>query len=212
MESPKIQSESKQETLSRGELRQLKFLQVAEKMFMEKGYEGTSVNEVVKEAGGSLNTLYRYYGNKLGLFEAVFKHKTNELFSPFLNCDYWQADIQNNLLNFGRALQRVALSPDGIAITRLVVGENNQEQSEIRRIFYQCGPQTAIQILSQYLKCEQEKGGIHIAYPELAASQFLEMIKGPFYYRSLFGEKVSEKEMEQALQQAVKLLLRGCLT
>jgi len=172
----------------RGKLRQQKILEVAEELFMTKGYAGTSVNEVVKIAGGSLNTLYRYFGNKLGLFEAVFDRKTDELFGPFRNQDFWQGDIRDNLMNFGQSLQQVALSGDGIAIYRLVVTENNQEQGEIQKIFYQKGPQAAIGILAAYLKAEQAKGHIQLDNHELAANQFLEMVKGPFVYPALFGD------------------------
>lgn len=195
--------------VSRGELRRQKFLSVAEALFLEKGYAGTSVNEVVRLAGGSLNTLYRYFENKLGLFEAVFRQKTDEIFTPFLNCDYWQADIESNLKNFGQALQKVVLSADGVAINRLVVAENNAEQAEIHRIFLEHGPQKAIQILAKYLQCEQQKGTIQLDNPQLAAAQFLEMIKGPFYYRLMFGETIPEHEMQQALEQGVTLFLKG---
>lgn len=196
-------------SFTRGELRRQKILEVAETLFLEKGYAGTSVNQVVKSAGGSLNTLYRYFDNKLGLFEAVFRKKTDEIFSPFLNCDYWQDDIETNLTNFGRALQKVVLSADGVAINRLVVSENNEEQAQIHRIFLEHGPQKAIQILAKYLDYEQQKGKIHVGNSQLAAAQLLEMIKGPFYYRMMFGQQISPVEIEQALKQGVALFLKG---
>ncbi len=196
-------------TPTRGELRRQKFLEVAETLFLQKGYAGTSVNEVVKNAGGSLNTLYRYFDNKLGLFEAVFRKKTDEIFTPFLSCDYWQADIETNLQNFGSALQEVVLSDDGVAINRLVVAENNDEQAQIHRIFLEHGPQKAIQILAKYFECEQQRGTVQLQNTELAAAQFLEMIKGPFYYRLMFGEQIQPNEMQQALEQAIKLFLSG---
>lgn len=190
---------------NRGEARRQKFLEVAEQMFLKNGYAGTSVNEVVKEAGGSLKTLYRYFGNKLGLFEAVFVAKTDELFEPFLNCDYWQGDFETNLMNFGAAVQKIVLSPEGAAMSRLVVGENNQEQSQIRKIFYEKGPQRVTKILAKYFEYERQAGTFHLENTELAAAQFIEMVKGPFYYRSLFGEKILENEMQTALKQAVYL-------
>ena len=198
-----------EQILSRGQKRQLKTLQVAQAHFMEKGYAGTSVNDIVREAGGSLNTLYKQFGNKLGLFEAVFRQITDELFTPFLNCDYWQDDIQTNLEKFGRALQRVVFSETGIAINRLVLAEDNAEQSQIHQIFLQHGPEQAINILQRYLKCQQQMGSFYLVDTELAAAQFLEMIKGPFYYRAMFGEHIESQMLEQALMQAVQVFLHG---
>jgi TetR/AcrR family transcriptional repressor of cmeABC operon len=194
----------------RGQARQQKLLQVAERTFMENGYAGTSVNEIVREAGGSLGTLYRLFGNKLGLFEAVFRSKSTELFHQFQNDTFWTDDIEHSLSNFGRALQSVALSADGIAIYRLVITENNIDQGEIQKIFYTYGPQTAITMLTGYLQKQQQAGRIQLSSCELAAAQFLEMIKGPFIMRALFGEQITPKELETALNQAIGLFLNGC--
>ncbi|WP_319380536.1 TetR/AcrR family transcriptional regulator [Thiomicrorhabdus sp.] len=197
-------------TNKRGLARQLKILEVAQKHFLSQGYAGTSVNEIVKEAGGSLNTLYRHFGNKLGLFEAVFQAKANELFELFQKTEFWNDDLRTNLSNFGRTLQCVSLSADGIAMYRLVATENNHEQSEIQQIFYQHGPQAAISLLGNYLQKVRDSGQIHLEDPFLAAAQFLEMIKGPFFYRALFGETIEPEEMEKTLSQAVELFLNGC--
>ncbi|MBF6057738.1 MULTISPECIES: TetR/AcrR family transcriptional regulator [Thiomicrorhabdus] len=198
-------------TNKRGLARQLKLLEVAQKHFLAQGYAGTSVNEIVKEAGGSLNTLYRHFGNKLGLFEAVFKSKANELFKPFENTEFWSDDLRTNLTHFGRVLQAVSLSADGIAMYRLVATENNHEQSEIQKIFYQHGPQAAIAVLAAYLQKVQDSGKIQVGDPSLAAGQFLEMIKGPFFYRALFGETIGAEEMERTLSHGVELFLHGCM-
>ncbi|MDG6778408.1 TetR/AcrR family transcriptional regulator [Thiomicrorhabdus sp. zzn3] len=197
-------------TTKRGLARQQKFIEVAEHFFLENGYESTSVNEIVKIAGGSLGTLYRLFGNKLGLFEAVFKKKSKELFSQFDRADFWTDDLHNSLFQFGNSLQKLALSRDGIAIYRLVVTENNLDQGEIQKIFYKYGPQTAICMLSTYLQKQLDNGKIELIDPQLAASQFLEMIKGPFTLRALFGEEIQQKELDMALEQAIHIFLQGC--
>ena len=43
----------------------------ARKVFMERGYEGASVDEIAKAAGASKATLYSYFPDKRQLFEAV---------------------------------------------------------------------------------------------------------------------------------------------
>src|SRR5262245_3793367 len=55
---------------SRGEARRQAMLQAAGELFLEHGFEGTSVSDVVKRSGGSLATLYAWFGSKEGLFEA----------------------------------------------------------------------------------------------------------------------------------------------
>ncbi|MDG6774117.1 TetR/AcrR family transcriptional regulator [Thiomicrorhabdus sp. ZW0627] len=197
-------------TTKRGLARQQKILEVAETVFLAQGYEGSSVNEIVRLSGGSLGTLYRIFGNKLGLFEAVFKKKSKEIFTQFDDETFWTDDIAESLFQFGRTLQNVALSSDGLAIYRLVITENNLDQGEIQKIFYKYGPQTATTMLENYLKKQMASGRIELMDCKLAATQFLEMIKGPFILRSLFCEEVPEEEIILALNQAIKIFLKGC--
>ncbi|BCN92611.1 transcriptional regulator [Thiomicrorhabdus immobilis] len=196
----------------RGLARQQKFLEVAENLFLTHGYANSSVNEIVRLAGGSLGTLYRIFGNKLGLFEAVFKRKSLEIFSEYSDGDYWHDDLEQSLFLFGKHLQSVALSTDGLAIYRLVITENNVDQQEIQRIFYKFGPEVAISMLSNYLKKHVDAGRITLFDERLAASQFLEMVKGPFIHRALFGETILDEELDCALEQAVKIFIKGCST
>ncbi|PKM95017.1 MAG: hypothetical protein CVU84_06760 [Firmicutes bacterium HGW-Firmicutes-1] len=47
------------------------FLDAAEKLFAEKGFENTSIDEVVKKAGLTKRTLYQYFQSKEDLYYAV---------------------------------------------------------------------------------------------------------------------------------------------
>jgi AcrR family transcriptional regulator len=48
-----------------------KILQVASKMFAEKGFANVSVRDICKETGTTAPVIYYYFGNKKGLFDAV---------------------------------------------------------------------------------------------------------------------------------------------
>lgn len=208
MSQPAIQKVAEPSN-KRGLARQQKFLETAEKMFLTQGYASTSVNEVVRLAGGSLVTLYRMFGNKLGLFEAVFRKLTLTFFNELEEGVVWSDDIERSLLGFGRHMQSVILRSDGIAIYRLVLMENNADQQEIQRIYYKYGPQVAITMLAAYLDKQVEANKIAVEDTYLAAAQFMEMIKGPFVNRLLFGEDISEEQIELALLQGVKIFING---
>lgn len=42
------------------------------KLFANKGYEGTSISEIVNAAKVNKRMIYHYYGDKLGLYRAIF--------------------------------------------------------------------------------------------------------------------------------------------
>ncbi|WP_321326118.1 TetR/AcrR family transcriptional regulator [Thiomicrorhabdus sp.] len=193
----------------RGVARQQKFLETAEKLFLASGYANTSVNEVVRLSGGSLGTLYRLFGNKIGLFEAVFRKLAMTFFNELEEGVVWSDDVERSLMAFGRHIQSVVLKPDGIAIYRLVLMENNDDQKEIQRIYYKYGPQVGIEMLACYLRKQVSLKKIAPINEEIAATQFIEMVKGPFVNRLLFGEEVSEEDVELALIQGVKIFING---
>jgi len=121
----------------------------------------------------------------------------------------WSDDIERSLLGFGEHMQSVILRADGIAIYRLVLMENNADQQEIQRIYYKYGPQVAIKMLANYLDKQVDADKIIIQDTYLAAAQFMEMIKGPFVNRLLFGEVISETEVHSALVQGVQIFMKG---
>ena len=48
-----------------------KILEVASRMFAEKGFANVSVRDICKETGTTAPVIYYYFGNKKGLFDAV---------------------------------------------------------------------------------------------------------------------------------------------
>jgi TetR/AcrR family transcriptional regulator len=75
-----------------------RILETAIGMFAEKGYAGTSVREIVEQAGVSKPVLYYYFNSKEGLFLAILDLAENlqkELLSEVLRSE---GDVLNRLL------------------------------------------------------------------------------------------------------------------
>ena len=54
-------------------------LEAAEKMFIQRGYTQSSVDEIAREAQFSKATIYRYFKSKSGIFIEVIKNSFEEL-------------------------------------------------------------------------------------------------------------------------------------
>ena len=52
-------------------MRKLELVQIAYRMFLTKGYENTSVDEIIEEAGIAKGTFYYYFESKELLLEEV---------------------------------------------------------------------------------------------------------------------------------------------
>src|ERR1700727_2502619 len=57
--------------VARGEATRGQLVAIATRMFAERGYEDTSVEAVLREAGVSRGSLYHHFASKEALFEAV---------------------------------------------------------------------------------------------------------------------------------------------
>ncbi|HEY6310174.1 MAG TPA: helix-turn-helix domain-containing protein [Streptosporangiaceae bacterium] len=57
--------------VARGEATRGQLIEVATRMFAERGYEDTSIEAVLREAGVSRGSLYHHFASKEALFEAV---------------------------------------------------------------------------------------------------------------------------------------------
>ena len=82
--------------------RREQLIAVAEQLFLQHGFANTSVNAIVREAGGSLATLYAEFGSKEALFESVLERACCAVLSggalgaatdarcPKRNCAHWR--------------------------------------------------------------------------------------------------------------------------
>jgi len=57
--------------VARGEATRSQLIAIATRMFAERGYEDTSIEAVLREAGVSRGSLYHHFASKEALFEAV---------------------------------------------------------------------------------------------------------------------------------------------
>ena len=59
--------------------KQVQILQVAENLFAEKGFDGTSIRDISKNAGINVAMVSYYFGSKEKLLEAIMLYRTNDL-------------------------------------------------------------------------------------------------------------------------------------
>lgn len=55
--------------------KQVQIMEAAEKLFADKGFEGTSVRDIAEHAGVNLAMISYYFGSKEKLMEAMFNHR-----------------------------------------------------------------------------------------------------------------------------------------
>jgi Transcriptional regulator len=64
--------------MKKGEKRKQELLKIAYRMFVEKGYDSTSIDEIIAEAGIAKGTYYYYFPSKEATLEAVIDMMIDE--------------------------------------------------------------------------------------------------------------------------------------
>jgi len=188
--------------------RRRKFIAAAERMFLERGYAGTSVNEIVRVAGGSLATLYAEFGTKEVLFEAVLSQRAAALFEGNWQDPARIADVRTELLDLAARMQARILSADGLAIYRLAVSEAPRFPG-LRKIFLKTGLRGFLAHLSRYFAALADSGRIDIDNPLLAAERFLTLVQGQQLFVASCGDaaRITVRQRRLHVEQAVAAFL-----
>ncbi len=80
---------------------QLKIVDNAEELLWKQGYEGTSLNDVVRKAGVSKGAFFHYYPNKQAISQEVINKYTREqLMEPLEKHMAASSSVKNGLFNW----------------------------------------------------------------------------------------------------------------
>jgi TetR/AcrR family transcriptional repressor of mexJK operon len=166
--------------------RRARILRAAADLFMAKGYAGASMDEVQSRVGGSKSTLYRHFADKLDLFKAAVEMMIDERNRPVLDFKPRPGDAQSTLTDFGRHFADVALTPDAIALHRLVVSEAERVPG-LGQTFLDQALNRSIEALAAHLRDLHDARVIIVPNPLLAASQLYEAMLGSLQMRLLIN-------------------------
>src|SRR5208283_3223907 len=101
-----------------------RILEVATELFLSEGYGSTSIEAVARRAGISKRTFYDRFDDKSVLFAAVVHRIIEQIRPPAELPLLAGADLPSVLLRLAGLILRAALSPQGIALRRLIIAES----------------------------------------------------------------------------------------
>lgn len=183
-------------------------LRAGMEVFFEYGYVGASVDEVVRRAGGSKRTVYKYFDNKEGLFAAIVANLLEQMTQPLQPEITDEQGLYDTLENLGKHYLRVLLQDESLAIFRTVVSEG-VKFPELAKAFYEYGPGAAVKKLSSYLLRQTEAGVLKVDDAESAARQYFGMIRSDIHMRAVLGLEVpGDKEIDQSISRAVDIFVK----
>lgn len=183
-------------------------LEGARTVFMRDGFEGASVDDIVRHAGVSKATLYSYFSDKRLLFLEVAKIECQAQSNAAISSIEASGDIREALTMAARRMVRFFTSDVGMQVYRIVVGES-QRFPEIGREFYAAGPAVVREILQGLLQKGIDEGKLQIDDLDLATDQFPELCKAGIHLQMAIGlrDGVTDEEIDRVVDGAVDMFL-----
>jgi TetR/AcrR family transcriptional regulator, mexJK operon transcriptional repressor len=184
-------------------------VEVAANMFLERGFDATSMEAVAEKAGIAKPTLYAWYRDKAELFTAVLRRLIEHFLAPLgRQHDLEGTDAETALMEIGRHVIAVGWSPGALAVSRIITVQA-ERFPELDRLAHEEGWLAAVKGVARVLAHYVEREEISIGDPELAADMFLNLVLGRTASRKRLRHPRTREAMEKRVQAAVRLFLEG---
>lgn len=187
-----------------------KILDVATVLFLSNGFGATSIEAVASRARISKRTFYHRFRDKAELYRAVVQRLLQHWLPQFEAAFDAPAPLDTLLERLAKRMLAVALSPEALALRRLLQAEA-ERFPELVEIAIEQGATRAIERIAMLLEDERHAGRIALDDCRFAAMQFQEMVLSIPLRRAMgFGTPLTKEERDEWARKCVALFLTGC--
>ena len=185
----------------------VRILDAALELISDKGYLGASTREIAEKAGVSEPTLFRKFGSKEALFEALLETFT---FLPRLKkllAEVGELPLESALQKIG--VDFIETLMERKRFVKIIITEINVYPEKIRKIHASVieGMET---ILGEYFKELQAREAMRPFPPDVASRAFFRMLFAHFLRESVFmGKKVLRQQTEKEVGHYIDIFLNG---
>jgi AcrR family transcriptional regulator len=177
-------------------------------LFMELGFQATTLDKVAQRAKISKLSIYRHFENKEALFSAAITARCHQL-APEALFEGVDGSAEEQLMAAGSSLLRSLLSPDVRSVEAMVMADKTNQQS-LSKLFYEAGAVHVTAQIEALLRQLHGKALLNVPDPLQSARLFAALIKGSdLLIIARFDEAQAEddREIESYCRSAVALFI-----
>jgi len=194
-----------------------RILDSAQRVFLERGLEGASVDEIAEVAHAGKPTIYARFPHKEALFAAVMERmvqrRTEAMAASKLRAEVGST-IEERLTIFATLLLESALVDETIALVRVAIAEAQrfpELASAVHRMLRTRGDQEIGRVFAELTAAADPPGAPAVVAGQTleTARRFVELAVLPLLMRGLFGEPspALHDEIDGHVRQAVRFFL-----
>jgi AcrR family transcriptional regulator len=180
----------------------------AHAVFLARGFDAASMNDIARTAGVSKGTLYVYFKDKEELFEAIVEQECDLQAEGIFDLDPHDHDVEAVLTRLGFAYVGFLCRPEKASAVRIVIAIADR-MPELGRKFYERGPARGIAALAAYIAAQVDAGELHVEDCEVAAAQLMEAYQAMVFKSMVFNfaREPKPEKVERVVKTAVKVFL-----
>ena len=181
-------------------------IDAAFELFVELGFQATTMDKVAQRAKISKLSIYRHFENKEALFSAAMSARCQQ-FAPQALVEGVDGSAEDQLVAVGTSLLRTLLSPDVRGVEAMVMADKTNQQS-LSRLHYEAGPAHVIALIEALLRQLHAKEVLNVPNPLQSARLFAALLKGSdLLLIARFDEARAEAEIESYCRSAVAMFI-----
>ncbi|OTG77044.1 TetR family transcriptional regulator [Acinetobacter sp. ANC 4169] len=179
----------------RGHERCLALLLSANELFLKHGYDAVSLDDIVNHAGGSKASIYKFFGNKEGLFTAICDYRRELFFKDIcIPFEHGKDDLRAYLIQTLMNVKQHLMLPENAAFLRLII-EQTQRSPQLALYIHEQGPKHIQIAIADALTKADEIGMIKCKQPIYSAQLYFGIIRN-IEWCVLMGVPIRENDQE----------------
>jgi TetR/AcrR family transcriptional regulator, mexJK operon transcriptional repressor len=153
-------------------------LEAARAVFLDTGYQGSSVDQIAAQAAVSKQTVYKHFADKEQLFTRIILDTTDQidgLVDAVTRTLAHTDDVAADLSELANQFVATLMQPHVLRLRRLVIA-NADRFPETTRQWYEHGFDRVLATLSTRFEALAERGLLRLEDPLLAAHHFVALL------------------------------------
>ncbi len=184
-------------------------IDAAGELFVELGFQATTLDKVAQRAKVSKLSIYRRFENKEALFSAAITAGCQQLFAPQTLVEGLGGSVENQLMAMGSLLLRTLLRADVRNVEAMVMADRTNQKA-LSKLHYEAGPAHVIAQIEAVLRQLHAKALLNAPDPLQSARLFAALFKGAdLLMIARFDEARAEddNEIEDYCRSAVAMFI-----
>jgi AcrR family transcriptional regulator len=196
--------------------RDQRLIEVATRLFLDRGYDATSLDAVAEAARVSKPTVYSRYGDKRGLFAEVLRREIARWLAPLAEAAEVQLtrssniSVEQRLTEVGREMLLFTCGPDAAAFSRMLTAQSINFP-EFAKLAEEEGWLKAVSTTARFFDHLVAQGALDVEDTTIAAEVFLDLVVGHTHRMATFGTPLEMKSAEKRMRATIRLFRAGAL-